>query len=389
MNEDDNEKDEDKIWYKNHLNENRSSDTTADLPDMVNRNYMHGRRRILYRRYKPQQIDYQGMQDRSSEDQNESYRDLDLQYNHQRKYKQYHYRKSPMLRGSYRENWQKSSILPRDRCAIDGKQIFRDRDKILDNNKRHPNIYIDRSQYETNDQKNNFIKDVSEIVSNENDRFAYIRDQSHMRKCLNTIEQKDYNTEPKNRMKTHYEEYPNINEKHIKEKSITEHLYDVVNDEAKRLEIYPSRTRNRPSLYYLFDVVQEESEKLRIDSSDVSESPKPQRRRGRPVCLSPDIKKINYDHLGVRRDSEGGIDFDDKMFNSMTVDNKKIFLCPLESCKKNFPSLSRAKRHYIVHTGEKPFRCYNEKCHKTFSRKDNMLQHWRAHCAASKESSRK
>ncbi|KAF7683689.1 Zinc finger C2H2 protein [Astathelohania contejeani] len=63
-----------------------------------------------------------------------------------------------------------------------------------------------------------------------------------------------------------------------------------------------------------------------------------------------------------------------------TDDGKKKYGCPYRRCKKEFPSLSRIKRHYIVHTGIKPFPCLNPECNKTFSRKDNMLQHYRCHC---------
>lgn len=58
----------------------------------------------------------------------------------------------------------------------------------------------------------------------------------------------------------------------------------------------------------------------------------------------------------------------------------KLYNCPWAGCDKSFPSLSRIKRHYIIHTDIKPFKCLNAGCTRKFSRKDNMLQHYRVHC---------
>lgn len=71
-------------------------------------------------------------------------------------------------------------------------------------------------------------------------------------------------------------------------------------------------------------------------------------------------------------------DFDEGIF----VFNERTskYMCPDPSCSKEFPSLSRIKRHFIIHTNIKPFKCQNKECDRTFSRKDNMLQHYRVHC---------
>lgn len=71
-------------------------------------------------------------------------------------------------------------------------------------------------------------------------------------------------------------------------------------------------------------------------------------------------------------------DFDEGLF---TFDQRtQRYECPAQDCTKAFPSLSRIKRHFIIHTDIKPFKCLNEECNRTFSRRDNMLQHYRMHC---------
>ena len=73
-------------------------------------------------------------------------------------------------------------------------------------------------------------------------------------------------------------------------------------------------------------------------------------------------------------------DLDDLLFGSIESDGNCMYVCPEKDCGKTFPSLSRVKRHYIIHTGAKPFKCLNSRCPKKFSRKDNMLQHYKTHC---------
>lgn len=71
-------------------------------------------------------------------------------------------------------------------------------------------------------------------------------------------------------------------------------------------------------------------------------------------------------------------DFDENIFHMNP--RSKMYVCAAPGCSKEFPSLSRIKRHYIIHTSIKPFKCLNKQCNRTFSRKDNMLQHYRVHC---------
>lgn len=82
---------------------------------------------------------------------------------------------------------------------------------------------------------------------------------------------------------------------------------------------------------------------------------------------------------------ESFADFPDSMFASKTKNNTRVFCCANKECEVELPSLSRIKRHYLVHTSLKPFKCLNQKCDKRFSRKDNMLQHFRTHCKNKKK----
>lgn len=74
-------------------------------------------------------------------------------------------------------------------------------------------------------------------------------------------------------------------------------------------------------------------------------------------------------------------DFENSMFPYRSKNGVKSYVCPYQGCGMELPTLSRIKRHYIVHTKLKPFKCINKDCNKRFSRKDNMLQHYKIHCS--------
>ncbi|KAH8114880.1 STE-domain-containing protein [Phellopilus nigrolimitatus] len=63
----------------------------------------------------------------------------------------------------------------------------------------------------------------------------------------------------------------------------------------------------------------------------------------------------------------------------------KAYVCPLFSCQRLFKRLEHMKRHYRMHTMERPFQC--ELCQRRFSRADNLAQHVRTHSRESTSSS--
>ncbi|KAK9719426.1 hypothetical protein K7432_004806 [Basidiobolus ranarum] len=57
----------------------------------------------------------------------------------------------------------------------------------------------------------------------------------------------------------------------------------------------------------------------------------------------------------------------------------KNHLCQYPGCYMRFKRLEHLKRHFRVHTLERPYACTHNGCEKTFSRRDNLGQHLKTH----------
>lgn len=68
-------------------------------------------------------------------------------------------------------------------------------------------------------------------------------------------------------------------------------------------------------------------------------------------------------------------DLESHLFRVVEVDGSRIYICPIESCKRRFGTISLVKRHYLKHANIRPYKCTNPLCDKYFSRKDNQQLH--------------
>ncbi|KAJ1864910.1 hypothetical protein LPJ73_000160 [Coemansia sp. RSA 2703] len=55
------------------------------------------------------------------------------------------------------------------------------------------------------------------------------------------------------------------------------------------------------------------------------------------------------------------------------------YVCEYAGCTKQFKRHEHLKRHFRVHTGERPYKCPAPDCSKVFARMDNLNQHIRTH----------
>ncbi|KAJ1722101.1 hypothetical protein LPJ53_003433, partial [Coemansia erecta] len=60
-------------------------------------------------------------------------------------------------------------------------------------------------------------------------------------------------------------------------------------------------------------------------------------------------------------------------------DELRRYVCEYAGCTKQFKRQEHLKRHFRVHTGERPYKCPAPDCNKVFARMDNLNQHIRTH----------
>lgn len=162
-------------------------------------------------------------------------------------------------------------------------------------------------------------------------------------------------------------------------------LHSKINENKKSHTEFPKNTQNkRTALEYLVEEAYAEQRKMMQIAKYENKRRKMEQKKEYQMLKSEEkylndeiekIEKIESNHKDTRI-----------IFQTIIENNEKFYICADADCNKKFPSLSRVRRHYIVHTGAKPYKCLNSECRKTFSRKDNMLQHYRNHCYLSRKS---
>ncbi|WUR04089.1 zinc finger C2H2 domain-containing protein [Vairimorpha necatrix] len=124
------------------------------------------------------------------------------------------------------------------------------------------------------------------------------------------------------------------------------------------------------------DKMNKSNHNIKENSSEV-----PKNKTNRELIQNKKPKKEGeMDEISENETIKCFADFSDSMFSTRKSKGETMFCCADADCNVELPSMSRIKRHYLVHTDLKPFKCLSKKCTKKFSRKDNMLQHYRMHC---------
>lgn len=103
-----------------------------------------------------------------------------------------------------------------------------------------------------------------------------------------------------------------------------------------------------------------------------------------PNDVIPDLMSGESNNESVSKSTNF---FLSRFVSNPCVNKDRRFLCAV--CDKRFKTAGHLTRHRKIHSGEKKFVCQFEGCNSKFSRKDNCMQHYRAHFSKLKSSSSK
>ncbi|KAI9652207.1 MAG: hypothetical protein M1829_001816 [Trizodia sp. TS-e1964] len=98
----------------------------------------------------------------------------------------------------------------------------------------------------------------------------------------------------------------------------------------------------------------------RFPPLDLPKTPSPIRRQ------SPKVR--------TKVEEEGGKEYAGIVVKALKA---RPFACNHVGCNKRFQRREHLKRHWFVHSGEKPYEC--EACNRPFSRTDNLRSHYKTH----------
>ncbi|KAM9622366.1 zinc finger protein 42 homolog [Trichechus inunguis] len=110
-----------------------------------------------------------------------------------------------------------------------------------------------------------------------------------------------------------------------------------------------------------------------VDLSDPEQLAEFARKKPRKNTEDSDPQAIACPHSGCTRKLKGK----PSLKKHLLVHGPRGYVCA--ECGKAFYESAKLKRHFLVHTGEKPFQCTFEGCGKRFSLDFNLRTHVRIH----------